>query len=276
MTAVSSVDRETPRVERVAVPRLSPTLLRLFRFFARRYLAKHLHALRVSRTGPLPSLPEGTAVIVVVNHPSWWDPLVAVVMWDRFPGRRHFAPMDAAALARYRFFGRLGFFGIEPDSVAGATTLLRTGRAILTQPDTMMWITAQGKFTDPRLRPPGLKPGVGLLVRSLERVVVFPLALEYPFWQERTAEALIRFGEPLVVGDGRERSAREWTAIIETRLEAAQDALAAEAVARDEALFDVVIRGKAGVGGVYDWWRRLKAWAGGQRFEAEHGTVRRR
>jgi 1-acyl-sn-glycerol-3-phosphate acyltransferase len=270
------VDRETLPAERVAVPRLSPTLLRLFRAYARRYLARHLHALRVSRTGPLPALPEGTPVIVVVNHPSWWDPLIAIVMWDRFPGRRHFAPIDAAALAQYRFFERLGFFGVEPDSVAGATSLLRTGRAILAQPDTVMWITAQGKFTDPRLRPPGLKPGVGLLVHGLERVVVLPLALEYTFWQERTAEALARFGEPLVVGDGGERSAREWTAIIENRLEVAQDALAGEAVARDEALFEVMIRGKAGIGGVYDCWRRLKAWIGGKRFEAEHGAIRGR
>jgi hypothetical protein len=40
---------------------------------------------------------------------------------------------------------------------------------------------------------------------------------------------------------------------------------------RDPALFRFLLRGGAGVGGIYDLWRRLRSWAGGQRFDAAHG-----
>jgi hypothetical protein len=33
-----------------------------------------------------------------------------------------------------------------------------------------------------------------------------------------------------------------------------------------------LVSGRAGVGGVYDGWRRLGAWVRGERFRAEHAT----
>ena len=50
--------------------------------------------------------PDGP-LIVVLNHPSWWDPLVGLVLTELFPDRAHYFPMDAHALQRYRIFQRL-------------------------------------------------------------------------------------------------------------------------------------------------------------------------
>ena len=61
--------------------------------------------------------------------------------------------------------------------------------------------------------------------------------------------------------------AGDWTAVLGAWLEAAQDALAAEAIARDPSRFELLVGGKAGVGGVYDLWRRLRALVRGERFE---------
>ena len=81
-----------------AIPRRSPRLFRLFRWYARRYLARHFHAVRVSRAGPVPDLP-GRPVALVANHPSWWDPLIALVLTEFMPvGREHYAPIEAVGL----------------------------------------------------------------------------------------------------------------------------------------------------------------------------------
>ena len=48
------------------------------------------------------------------------------------------------------------------------------------------------------------------------------------------------------------------------------DALAAESAARDPALFRPLLRGGAGVGGIYDAWRWARARARGQRFDPSH------
>jgi 1-acyl-sn-glycerol-3-phosphate acyltransferase len=210
--------------------------------------------------------------VVVLNHPSWWDPLVCTVLSELFPGRAHFAPIEVEALGRYRFFERLGFFGVRAGSVAGAREFLCVGRAVLRRPDTALWVTGQGRFTDPRERPPGLRPGVAHLVQGLD-VTILPLALEYPFWSERFPEALARFGEPIRIEGGAQPDARQWLSVIENGLATTQDALAAEARARDPAAFQVVLGGRAGVGGIYDIWRRLRAWLRGERFHPEHGKT---
>jgi 1-acyl-sn-glycerol-3-phosphate acyltransferase len=241
-----------------------------FRWYAGRYLRKHFHAVRVSAAGLPPQLPASPAV-VVLNHPSWWDPLMGCVLSLRYPDREPFIPMDAAGLAKYPFLGKLGFFGVETGSLRGAARFLRTAEAILARPKAMLWVTAQGKFTDPRVRPTGLQSGVGHLAHRIGEGVILPLALEYPFWSERTPEALARFGEPIDVSRNRDWSARDWTEFIGRELGATQDALAEEASSRDPSKFVTLIDGRVGVGGVYDLWRRARAWLTGRRFDPRHG-----
>jgi hypothetical protein len=174
-----------------------------------------------------------------------------------FAGRQHFAPIDADALAYYRFFGKLGFFGVEQDRFGGARSFLRIGRAILARADSVLWITAQGRFVDPRDRPIQLAPGLGHLLAHTGRGTVVPLAVELSFWNERLPEALVYFGKPIAVESG--VTAAEWTRRLEHALQATQDALAVEARRRDPAAFQVLLQGKAGVGFIYDSWRRLKS-----------------
>ena len=45
-------------------------------------------------------------------------------------------------------------------------------------------------------------------------------------------------------------------------------------MSRDPAKFTTLLAGKTGVGGVYDWWRRLKAWVRGRKFDASHEAPR--
>jgi hypothetical protein len=133
-----------------------------------------------------------------------------------------------------------------------------------------MWITAQGRFVDPRVRPIDLRPGVGHIASKLKAGLVVPAAVEYPFWSERTPVALARVGQPLIIDSNSPRTAKEWTSVIENALTLAQDQLAVEAISRDPALFTPLVMGKAGTHGVYDIWRRMKAWLRGQRFDAAH------
>ena len=170
------------------------------------------------------------------------------MLTDLLPNRQHFAPIDAKALARYRFFAKLGMFGIKPGTPAGALKFIRTGRAILDRPHTALWVTVQGKFADVRERPVQMRGGVA----ALERGVIVPVALEYAFWQERFPEVLVRFGQP---GGS---------------LEETQGALAIEVVQQRADLFDVFLPGRAGIGGFYDLWRRSRY----ENFQLEHGAIR--
>lgn len=255
-------------------PTVSPLLLSMFGRYCEGYLGRHFHAVRLSKgQRPDPVAIRDKPLIVYFNHPSWWDPLLCLQLAARlFPDRTHYGPIDASALGKYKFFEKLGFFGVEPGTARGARRFLSVSQEILSRPATALWIAAQGRFTDPRERPVRLRSGIGHLASKVPKAVLLPLAFEYPFWEERSPEALARFGEEVASGDA-DLDPADWTPILEERLGSALDLLADEALARDTSRFEVMLGGGggAGVGGVYDTWRRLKARFKGERFRPEHG-----
>lgn len=246
----------------------SPILFRLFTLYLRWYFWRGFHAVRMSRTS-MPMVPPGRPVILYTNHPSWWDPALFILLSDvLMPDRRSFGPMERNALGRYNLLRRFGVFGIDTSHARGAARFLDVSLRVLADPSSALWITAEGEFTDPRRRPVRLRPGLAHLARRVEGAVLIPLAIEYTFWNERKPEALVRFGTPIETGGG--PSVAEWTARLEGELAANMDALAAESTTRDPALFSPLLSGTAGVGGIYDLWRRVVAWSRGRRARIAH------
>jgi hypothetical protein len=250
----------------VDAPRISTAVLVFFRRVVRRYFRRQFRAVRVSRperlrgvTGPL---------IVYANHGSWWDPMVCVLLAEELmPERRHYAPMDAAALERYGILKRVGIFPVEMKTARGAAQFLRTGLRILGDGG-VLWVTPQGRFADARERPLEFKPGLAALAARVPGgCTVLPLAIEYTFWDERMPETLLCFGEAVrvegAVGDG----------VLEEALLAAMEELKGLAVARDPAGFTTLLGGRAGVGGFYELGQRMWARVRGKTYQAEH-TVR--
>jgi 1-acyl-sn-glycerol-3-phosphate acyltransferase len=255
------------------LPQISKPLLRWFTWYSRRYLRRHFHSLRVSRAG-LPPGDSRLPLVIYSNHASWWDPLVCLVLKSEFfPGQPAFAPIAADALARYKIFGKLGFFGVEPGTSRGAIRFMRAAENILSRPDRLLFITPQGRFADARERPVRFEGGLGHLAARTRHAAFVPLAVEFVFWEERLPEILVRFGEPVEAGAANPAvDANAWTRWLEQKLEATQDALAIEAQRRDPEAFQVILRGGAGQGGIYDWWRAVKAKLRGEHFRKEHGT----
>ena len=244
----------------------------LMSHYLRFYAWRRLHAVRLVR-GSLPVVDPASSVIVYSNHPSWWDPIVFVLLQRLvFPGRAGYGPMDADSLGRYGVLKRIGVFGLEPGTRRGAMRFLRAGAGILDTRNTVLWVTAEGSFTDPRQRPVRLRRGVAHLMRSRTDVVAIPLAMEFPFWNESKPEALLRFGKPIAAAAG--RSLEAWDALLADRLTETMDLLAQDSMSRDPARFRSVLSGRAGVGGVYDVWRRLQAVVRGERPQLEHGVAR--
>lgn len=256
------------QTQSAALPPRWPWLFNKFRNYAHKYAAKHFHAVRVAKSCRPPQSWPGPA-LMVMNHPSWWDPILGFILSSFWPNRLDYAPIDAKALQQYRVLGKVGLYGIKMDSTAGARGFLQVSRAILAHDHASIWITAQGEFTDVRQRPVQLRSGVGHLASGMTKGVVIPVALEYPFWDERTPEALAAFGDPLPI-TGNDSDAKEWTQRIERALETTQDRLSHDAQSRDPQRFDSIVQGRVGVGGMYDLGRRMRSWMSGRRFRPEH------
>ncbi|WP_165070998.1 lysophospholipid acyltransferase family protein [Paludisphaera rhizosphaerae] len=252
-----------------AVPRSTPWFFRGFRKYARRFVGRNFHALRIDRDGR-PTNPPGPA-IVALNHASWWDPMTALLATELFPPSRiHFAPIDELGLKQYPILERLGFFGVQLETPRGGIAFMRRASAILARTESMLWITPQGQFVDPRDRPVRFKEGLGRLLHRERGIFIAPMAVEYPFWNDRRPEALVRFGPWIAIGDGASQPADAWTRQMEAALEDCQDRLMESSRSRDVDRFETFVRGSAGVGGIYDIGRRLRSMFRGETFSPEH------
>ena len=247
-------------------PRARKSLQRAFAVYARYYLRRHFHAFRVSCRSEPVGASDHAPLLIYSNHPSWWDPLIGLALWrEFFPEKTPFAPIDRDALTRYPFFSHLGFFAVDLAGFAGGKAFLRNALAILGTADHLLWVTPQGRFVDVRDRPVRFRPGLGHLACRLGRARILPVAVEYPFWDDRLPEILVRFGQPISLSDetARFQSPGHWTRELERLLERTQDELAGDARARDPEGFCTLWERSTGVGGVYGCWRRLRGLVAG-------------
>jgi 1-acyl-sn-glycerol-3-phosphate acyltransferase len=243
-------------------PRISRPVLSIFRRIVRGYFRRHFHGVRISRGDGFEAL--GGAIsplIIYANHGSWWDPMIAILLAERWmPSRRHFAPMDAEALQRYGILKYVGIFPVEINTRRGAVQFMRNGETILSGGG-VLWVTPQGQFIDSRVRPLQFKPGMAELAArvagKLGECNLLPLGIEYPFWDERLPECLVHVGEVVRVVAGASAEDIQVRAI--TALENAMDQVQSMAVRRDASLFQALAPGTAGAGGFYGWAQTMKS-----------------
>lgn len=248
------------------VPPISNLTLRFFRRIVRSYFRRHFRSVMVRggerlehKAGPL---------ILYGNHSSWWDPMVQVLLGEKLmPERRHYAPIDAAALRRYPILRKLGIFPIEMASARGAAQFLRLSKAILSEGG-VLWLTPQGRFADPREFPLAFKPGLAALVLRAPEATVVPIATEYTFWDERLPEALLQVGEPVTLD--REAGQDGVTRQLEHALAAEMMELQRCSIARDPSAFRPLLKGQRGVGGFYGAGTRIRALFTGRRAALDH------
>lgn len=293
------------QISPTAIPEIDQRILRVFRWFVRWFVRRRFHALAVNSEALRGfDLRDDDALVLYANHASWWDPLTALLLADQFfPKLKLYAPIDAAMLAKYRMFARLGFFGVDQQRREGAIEFLKVSRRILSTPQSSIWITPEGRFADVRDVASPLSPGLGhlaaLLARSkaestdesstagvelkssTPRVWFVPGAVEYVFWEEPRPEILCWFGEPVLVspdairGSGSEPHSRRddklaWDKLLFERLRSAQAALAAASTSRDSSRFELLLGGSGGTFFIYDWWRKFSATVRGKSLRVEH------
>jgi 1-acyl-sn-glycerol-3-phosphate acyltransferase len=248
----------------------SPRLLKLFVRYLRRFAARHFNGIRIDLGGLPTSLDRPT--VIYSNHASWWDPAVMLIVASTiYSAHRFFAPMDTAALSRYRILRRFGLFALERNSVGGTRRFLSTCTDVLKTPNAALALTAEGRFTDVRARPVELMPGLSALLMRVPAAQAIPVAIEYPFWNEKRPEVLLRFGRDPVaaLGSARDEVHQRLRSALETEL----DALAISAIERNPNAFESILTGQSAVGTFDSIAGRWRAWRNGRRFDPRHAAI---
>lgn len=245
----------------------SPGFKRVFMWYTRRLLRKRFQAVHLTPC----SLEVGAALnadarplVLVLNHSSWWDPLITLAMGQvLIPDRSGIAPMDRTQLERFRFFRKLGLFGIHPDDPASLKAMLEYVQAwaASTSRPTLA-LTPQGRFTDIR-EPIRLRPGAAATCAafaSASGCQAASLSIEYGFWQSQRPEVFLHLAP---IAPPAVSSTTAWQRQIESAMQQGACHLAPLVIARDPAAFvPLVATGGASINPAYDLWLRLRGRSG--------------
>ncbi len=240
---------ESNALERKAAQITRPSKLNraVYLLFTRLISLRRFHSLRVAHADRLPGPRHSGPLLVVVNHASWWDPLpILLLQMKLMPERIAYAPSDAEALEKARSLRRVGSFPVATGTLSGTKAFIRDCRYILSLPDSILFITPEGEFTDPRIRPLRLRRGVATLLSKMGPVTVLPLAFEYTFWSDPRPEILTSWGEPICVQSGASMTTDEWQAKLTASLTATMDELAGISMRREHWRFENIAYGRLG------------------------------
>lgn len=244
----------------IAPARTSTRFVRLFGWYACRLLRKRFACVRLERASePLlrsASSHEGP-LIIAMNHPSWWDPIVGMSIKHRYLGDRPgVSPIDMAMFERFGFMRRLGMFGLDASHPGALPAMTRYVREQCERdPRTALFITPQGAFADVREKLV-VRPGVGAIAAALQNVRVIAMGVEPVFWEDKRPELLLRVGE---CPSPESPTTASWTRAIRRAMQSNADGLAQLALARDESAFiPMLARAGSDVNPAYDLWQRMR------------------
>jgi 1-acyl-sn-glycerol-3-phosphate acyltransferase len=165
-----------------------------------------VRGLEVART-----LAADAPLLVVSNHTSWWDPLVALHVSTHMLGTRGHAMMDAKNLRRLPFFALVGAFGVDLDNPADGAAAIRYAARLLNTPNNLVWVFPQGTERPVTERPLGFRAGSAEIARVAKKAKVVPVGLRYEFGGAERPTSWISFGEAVAANrdPSKSRAAQE-------------------------------------------------------------------
>lgn len=198
----------------------------------------------------------GLPLILVANHPSWWDGYLALLL-ARHYGARRYLMMDAAQLKRYGFFAWAGCFGVERADARDVARSIAYAAELLRQAEpTWLWLFPQAEITPARARPLSLHAGAAHIVRRATAggltVGVLPVAWELVFRGEQHPEVVLLVGDIITFDAERARDVSSVTALLSEALTAIVDAVGSDIARDDFAGYRTILRGRAGANDQFD------------------------
>ena len=229
-------------------------------WYAKRLIQKKFHAVRVL-AGNRPAFDdlarEPHASMLIMNHCSWWDPMIMLALRHLyFKNRTNITPMDRTQLERFQFLRKCGLFGIDPDRAQSLSLMTDYVQKRLGElPRPMISLTPQGRFVDVRneVRP---RPGASAILARNPGMRVWRISCEYGFWQDQKPEIFLSVAE---IAPPEKCSTASWQRHLGDVMESHQRILAEAVKSRDPNLFESILGDRGNkIHPLYDLWLRAR------------------
>ena len=170
----------------------------VFSSFLHGLLRRSFHSMRL--VGEIPALDADQPLLIVPNHGTWWDGFFVYILNRMLFRRKLYLMMLDRQLARYRFFSRVGAFGIEPGLRRGVLESLRYSASVLREPGNALCVFPQGELRYHALRPLAYRKGLERVLALCDRPVqILPLGIRCELLGDQRAEAFFMADRSWVV-----------------------------------------------------------------------------
>ena len=226
--------------------RKQPVFNAWFAGHARSRIQRTFERLRVHGLARTRGLCARAPLLVVSNHTSWWDPLVALHAAQHLLGADGYALMDAANLRRLPFFALVGAFGVEPGSPPDGAGAIRYAARLLDRAGRLVWVFPQGAERPITERPLAFKAGSAEIARVARRAVTVPVGLRYEHAGTEKPDLYLSFGEAVAAERDPARGREAQERAVDGELARIERAVRGEAGAG----FEEVFRAEPGTDGL--------------------------
>ncbi len=168
----------------------------IYYLLGRPALKKTFHRIWFQSVGRLPSSSDGP-VIFYLNHSSWWDGYIMMIIHRRIFHRRFYSylMMEEKQLRDFRFFTWCGAFSINRHDPDDSIRSVEYISSLLRQPPARgLYIFPQGRIVHNDHRPLTLYPGIARIALRVGNVTLCPISCRFEFGGRYLPEAFIRVG----------------------------------------------------------------------------------
>lgn len=139
------------------------------------------------------SIPDEKSVLFIVNHHSWWDGLIPLLLNEFVFHKRARAIMEDKQMKQFSFFSRIGAMSINRENVRSAVYTLQQAAEWLNKPNTSLYLFPEGKITNPAA-PIKIEGGVLRILKSAPDCIMVPISLHISTQRGDKPELFIRVG----------------------------------------------------------------------------------
>ena len=135
--------------------------------------------------------------IYYLNHSSWWDGLIPLLLNRNLFHQRGRAMMEDKQMLRYRFFRRIGAFSVNLENPRHSLPSLRYALDSMKRENASLYIYPEGKIVPFTVDKPVFQGGLTWLSDRLPEVDVVPVGIYIHTMRGSKPELHISIGEPV-------------------------------------------------------------------------------
>lgn len=169
-------------------PRKSKLFDFIFRPYCRNLLRRNFNSIRIKGLDELSV--KGSPVLVISNHSSWWDGLIAYYV-SKEADLDAYVMMEEKQLARFFLFRFLGAFSVVREKPQAAARSILYSIRLLNSKDAALWLFPQGKIVPFDSRPIEISDGAELIQKRVSGLKPVLVGMKYEYLQESKADVFV-------------------------------------------------------------------------------------